>query len=156
MQMPLIFARRTLVVSGSGSAAKDRWTPTRLAALAAERPAKKRRRLWMNSILRLPSFATIACLDLTLAMQASNRWLSRSRLQLALQLIKEAKIGSVCDDLLRAGLDHARLLHAQGVETQRVFRIEIAPDVIANVPQRLPRDFVVPHETSIDQLPGSL
>ncbi len=42
-----------------------------------------------------------------------------SRLQLALELVEEAPVGAVGDELVRAGLDHADLVQAERVEAQR-------------------------------------
>ena len=87
MQMPLILIRRTVFVSGGGPSANDPCTPTRLAAPAAERPPRKRRRLWMICMFTSPSRQT------------------GSGFQLALQLVEEAPIRAVGNDLLRARLD---------------------------------------------------
>src|SRR5438034_3213530 len=43
------------------------------------------------------------------------------------------------DDLLRARLDHPRLVQAQGVEAKRVLRIVVAPPAVGDVLQRLER-----------------
>src|SRR5262245_10568771 len=137
MQMPLIFARRTVVVSGGGSVASDWRTPRRLAAPAAERPARKQRRLWM------------------ICMFKSRSGQMGSGFQFALKFVEEAEVSAFGDDFLWARLDDARLLHAQGVEAQRGCRIELSPHVIAYVLQRLHSDVVVGDKTSIDQLPGA-
>src|SRR5216110_571022 len=48
-----------------------------------------------------------------------------SSLQLLLQLVEEAPVGGLGDDLLRARLDHPGLVEAQGVKPDRVFGVEI-------------------------------
>ena len=86
--MPLIFARRMVVVSGGGSRPSECRIPTRLAAPAAERPARKRAAV-LDDLHRplLPS---------------KDDELASSRLQLALQFVEKAPIRAVGDDLLRA------------------------------------------------------
>src|SRR5437016_805689 len=58
-------------------------------------------------------------------------------LQLPLQLVQEAPVGALRDDLLRAGFDHLGFVKSKGVEAHRVFRIVLPPDVIANLLHRL-------------------
>ena len=63
--------------------------------------------------------------------------LAISRLQLALQLLEEAPVGAVGDDLVRVRFDHPDLVHAQCVEPKRVLGIELPPPVVPYVGQRL-------------------
>src|SRR5437899_4454393 len=61
----------------------------------------------------------------------------KSSLQLLLQLVQEAPVAALGDELLRAGLDHPGFVEAQGVEANSVFRIELAPSPVRDFPQRL-------------------
>src|SRR4051794_23014713 len=106
-QMPDALVRRTVVVSGGPSSASVGTLPSRRAVPATDVATKSRR------------LCIMAIADLLVAR--------RSHLQLAFQLVQEAPVGSVSDDLLRARLDQARVLHAQCVEPQRVFCVEIPP-----------------------------
>ena len=61
-----------------------------------------------------------------------NEWRARVprsdlRLQLPLQLIEEAPVGALGDELLGAALDHPDLVQAQGVEAQGVLGAILAP-----------------------------
>src|SRR4029077_11624081 len=86
-QMAGILGRRTVVVSRSPSAASARGARMRPAAPANEIVVRKQRRVCVVDIGSLPL-------------------LQRSRLQLAFELVEEAPICAVGDDLLRARLDH--------------------------------------------------
>ena len=55
-----------------------------------------------------------------------------SSLQLLLQLVEKPPVRALGDDLLRARLDHADLVQAQGVEAQGVLRVVGAPSVVAS------------------------
>src|SRR2546427_337718 len=57
--------------------------------------------------------------------------------QLPLQLVQEAPVGALRDDLLWAGFDHPGFVKSKGVEAHRVLRIVLPPDVIANLLHRL-------------------
>src|SRR6267378_5748833 len=72
------------------------------------------------------------------AMPRTVRGLTLS-LELLLELVDEAPVGGVRDDLLRARLDHPDLVEAQGVEADRVFGIEIPPPAVRNLLHRLQR-----------------
>src|SRR5690242_6177651 len=50
-----------------------------------------------------------------------------SRLQLLLQLVQEAPVRSIADDLVRRGPDHPNLLQQQAVEADGVFGVVLAP-----------------------------
>src|SRR5438132_6776517 len=56
--------------------------------------------------------------------------------QLSLQLVEEAPVGALCDDLLGAGLDHPGFVKSESVEAHRVLRIVLPPDVIADLLHR--------------------
>src|SRR5262245_35068267 len=60
-----------------------------------------------------------------------------SRLQLFLQLIQEAPLSALRDDLVRRRFDDARLLKAQSVEPNGVFRVILTPARVSNFPHRL-------------------
>src|SRR5215831_3965923 len=58
-------------------------------------------------------------------------------LQLLLQLIEEAPIGTLRNDLLGTTFNHSSLMQAQGVEAHGIFGIILAPPVVGNVLHRL-------------------
>jgi hypothetical protein len=62
-----------------------------------------------------------------------------SGLQLALQLVEKAPIRVLADELLWVGLDQTGLVHPQRIETERVLRVVIPPNVIADLAQCLQR-----------------
>src|SRR5690242_12420814 len=66
-----------------------------------------------------------------------------SRLQFALELIEKAPVSVLGDELLRAGLDHPGFRQAQRIEAERVLGIVVAPDVVADLAQRLQRIIIV-------------
>src|SRR5215471_748078 len=51
----------------------------------------------------------------------------RLLLQLLFQLLEEAPVSALGDDLLRTALDHPHFVEPQGVEAHGVFRIILAP-----------------------------
>src|SRR5215475_8942595 len=59
-------------------------------------------------------------------------------LHLLLQLVEEAPVGALGDDLLRGTLDQANLVQAQGIKAHRVFWVIFPPAIIGNLLQRLP------------------
>src|SRR6266478_6416619 len=75
----------------------------------------------------------------------------RSRLHLAFELVQEAPIGALGDDLLRARLDEARFVQTQGIESDRVLGVVFPPFVVRQPAERLQRvivSFVKPPSTS--------
>src|ERR1700745_3309204 len=106
------------VVSRAPSAPCTAGAPREPAAPANERVVRKRRRVCIIVIPILPAFYG-------------------SRLQLAFELVEEAPVGSVGDDLLRARLDKARLVHAQRVEARRVRSVIVSPSVVSDLVKRL-------------------
>ena len=48
-------------------------------------------------------------------------------LQLLLQLVEEAPVGALGDDLLGARFDHPGLMQPEGVEADRIFGIVVSP-----------------------------
>src|SRR5437870_11884751 len=50
-----------------------------------------------------------------------------SSLQLLPELVQEAPVGALGDDLLGTRLDHPGLVKAEGIETNRVLRVIVAP-----------------------------
>src|SRR5215471_5741604 len=122
MQMPAIFASRTVVVSGGLSWARELCAPIRPAAPADERVARKRRRFCVIGMMSHLSPSDAAC--------------ERPRLlplQLALELVKEAPIGALRDDLVWCRLDHARFVQTQRVKADRIFRVVFAPARVLNL-----------------------
>src|SRR5919106_5673271 len=75
-------------------------------------------------------------------------------LQLLLQLIEEAPVRALRNDLLGACLDHARLMQAQGVEPQRVLGVILAPRAVWQLLQRLHRVVIVLGNTFVNKHPG--
>jgi hypothetical protein len=61
----------------------------------------------------------------------------RLSLQLLLQLIEEAPVGALGDELLWTRLDHAGFVEAQSVEAYGVLHIVGPPAVVGNLPHRL-------------------
>src|SRR5271169_960573 len=83
-------------------------------------------------------------------------WTSLSRLQLALQLIEQAKIGAVGDDALRVVLDHTELMHAQCIKPDRVLGIVVAPKIVGDFGDGLQRVVVARGKAAIDEQPRGL
>src|SRR5215472_484061 len=131
--MPGSRTSRTEVISGSPSAARGGCARKKPAAPAVDNPARKWRRVCANDIGSLPF-----------------SWLC---LQLAFELVEEAPIGAVGNDLLRARLDEAGFVHAQSVEPEGVLGVVFAPLVVWVVAQRLQRVIVALCETAVDELP---
>src|SRR5262245_32355069 len=69
----------------------------------------------------------------------SRRVVMLSPLELALELVEEAPVGALGEDLLRARRDHPRLVQAQRVEAERVRRIVFSPPPVRDLLQRLQR-----------------
>src|SRR6266404_4450714 len=74
-----------------------------------------------------------------------------SRLQLAFELVQEAPIRAVGDDLLRARFDHTSVAHAQCIEADRVLGVVVAPFLIRNAAQRLEGIVIPRSEPAIDE-----
>lgn len=72
-------------------------------------------------------------------------------LQLLLQLMEEAPVGALGDDLLRARLDHAHLMEAEGIEAYAVLGIILALSAVRNVPHSLEGVFVALREASVHE-----
>src|SRR5262245_62869795 len=134
---------RSVVVSGGPSSASDVRGPRRLAALAADRVARKSRRDWTICIK--------APFGLCEAWGSPPRRPVASGLQLALELVEEAPVGALGDQRVRARLDHADLVQAQRVEAHRVLRVELAPAIVGKLPKRLQRVIVLRRPAAIDQ-----
>jgi hypothetical protein len=94
------------VVSGGPSAAKARGGRTRLAAPASKAVIKRRRRV---------------CIIVTEVLLSGP--------QLAFDLGKEAPIGILSDDLLRARLEQAGFVQPQRVEAKRILGVVVPPFV---------------------------
>src|SRR5437660_4026031 len=75
----------------------------------------------------------------------------RSSLHLAFELVEEAPIGSLGDDLLRARLDEARFVQTQGIESDRVLGVVFPPFVVRQPAERLQRVIVSFCKAAIDQ-----
>src|SRR5438552_3189496 len=75
-------------------------------------------------------------------------------LELSLQLVEEAPVRALGDNLLRARLDHPRLVEAEGVEAHRVLRIVDAPLVVGNILHGRERIVVARREPAVDEGPS--
>src|SRR6266545_6166971 len=60
-------------------------------------------------------------------------------LQFFLELIEEAPVCALSNDLLRAALNHPHFVEPQRVEADRVFRVVLAPARVGNLPESLRR-----------------
>jgi hypothetical protein len=74
----------------------------------------------------------------------------RSRLQLAFELVEEAPIRVVGDDLLWARLYHPYFVQSKRIEPNRVLGIVLAPFVVRDLVQRLQRIIIPGSKTAID------
>ena len=54
-------------------------------------------------------------------------------LQFLLELVEEAPVGALRDELLRGRLDEPDFMQAQGEKAHRVFRVVLAPLAIRNL-----------------------
>src|SRR5262245_23557754 len=54
-------------------------------------------------------------------------------LQLLLQLVEEAPVGALGDNLLRGALEHPDLMEAQGVEPHGVLGVVLAPPAVRDL-----------------------
>src|SRR6478672_3613963 len=136
-QMLLEMGNRTVVVSGGASWANDWDKPSTPAAPADETVVRNRRRL------------CVMCM--TTSLEFSARAIApTSSLELALELVEEAPVGRLRNELVRRRLNHAGFAQAQRVEAKRVFRIVITPPAIRDLLQRLQRVIVTRREAPID------
>src|SRR4029453_10845021 len=71
-------------------------------------------------------------------------------LEFLLQLVEKPPVRALRDDLLRARLDHSSLAQAQGIESDRVLGIVLAPFAVGNVLHRLVGVVVTLREPSVD------
>src|SRR5919204_3433999 len=74
-------------------------------------------------------------------------------LQLLLKRGEEAPVGPLRNNLLRRRLDHAGLVQAQRVETQRVFGIQFSPLVVGERREALQRPVPPRREAPLHQQP---
>src|SRR5262249_50079344 len=78
---------------------------------------------------------------------------AKSALQFALELVEEAPIRSVSDDLVGGRLDHAHFAQPQGKKPDRVFGVVVPPLVVRDFAQRLERIIVLGGEAALDYAP---
>src|SRR5690606_37085029 len=134
--MPAAVVRRTVVVSSGPSSASEPRAPMVPTAAAADRHARKSRRFCWSGIKSLLGVI----------------WLhEKSRLQFTLELVEEAPVGTVRQDLVGTRGDHAGLVEAQCIEPERVRRVVLAPAVVRDLAQGLERIVVTVGEPAIDQ-----
>src|SRR5215471_4809964 len=131
----------SLVISGGASWACDLRAPTRHAAPADESAARKRRRLCVNFTLA----------SVPLESGAVNTSPASSSLQLPLELVEEAPVGALRDDLTGRRLDHARLVQSQRVEPDRVLGIVLSPLSVRQLVHDLQRIVVTGCEMPLHQ-----
>src|SRR2546426_8769803 len=74
---------------------------------------------------------------------APGSWPDWLPLQLLLQLVKEAPVRALRNDLLRGGLDHPRLVETEGIEPHGVLGVVLAPPAVRNLLHRLERVLVL-------------
>src|SRR5262252_818001 len=127
-----VFVKLTVVVSGGRSTASACLKRTSPAAPASDTVVRKRRRV---GIIVMASLA------------------SRSRLQLAFELVEEAPIRALGDDLVGARLDQTGLMQTERIEPQRVFGVVFAPLLVRDVTQGLQSVIVVFGEATADDPP---
>src|SRR6266481_2727315 len=83
-----------------------------------------------------------------------HRGRRRLCLQLLLQLVEGAPIGASGEDLLRARLDHPRLMEPERVEAHRIGRVVLPPPGVGDLLQGLQRIGVVPHKAPVYERPS--
>src|SRR5438132_784216 len=157
---------RTEVISGAPSPASAGRARTRPAAPASESVVRKRRRVCINGIAKpplwkpsLPGLTRQSIPDLALGGFASmpgsspgmTTWSCRSCLQLAFELVHEAPIGAVGDDLLRARFDHAGFMQAQRVESEGILVIVFPPFIVRHLAQGLQGIIIAGREAAIHE-----
>src|SRR6476620_6930677 len=136
-QMLLEMGNRTVVVSGGASWANDWDKPSRPAAPADETVVRNRRRL------------CVMCM--TTSLEFSARAIApSSSLELALELVEEAPVGRLRNELVRRRLNHAGFAQAQCVEAKRIFGIVFSPPCIGNFLERLQRQIIAWCKSPID------
>src|SRR6516225_10365308 len=109
------FTIRTVVVSGTPSAASTYGVRRRAAPQASDMVVRKRRRVCIIGIGRLLPLSRRLCP------------------QLAFELVENAPVGAVGGDLLRGRLAELGITHAQRVEPDRILRVVFPPSVVGNV-----------------------
>jgi hypothetical protein len=107
--------------------------------LSSIRRSRARPGVWL-SLLPLPIFGSAARHEFfqTDCSRTQSRRSVRpeflvlwhSRFQLAFDLVEKTPVGAVGDDFLRARLDQACFVHAQGIEPHRVLGVPLAPFVV--------------------------
>ena len=117
--------------------------PRVVAAPAADMVARKSRRHCMS------------CIKGILCVSSMPERLRRPAALLTpsarAELVEEAPVGALGEDLRGAGLDHADLVQPQRVEPHRILRVELAPARVRQLGQRLERIVVALGEPEIDQ-----
>src|SRR5262245_49971019 len=110
-----------VVTSGGASCADPVSLPIKATAAAEDSVASMRRR-----------FCTVCMSNLPVISVATGQPTAgiESTLQLALELVEEAPIRSVSDDLVGARFDHAHFAQPQRKKPERVFGIVVPPLVV--------------------------
>src|SRR5882724_835262 len=131
--MPGAFGRRTVVVSSLPSAACACHGETKSSAPAEIMAVRKRRRVCLIGI--------------------ETSYPRGSRLQLAFELVEEAPIGAVGDDLLRARLDEPHFVQPKRIIPETILGIVFVPFIVGKPAQRLQRVVIASSKTTIDEAP---
>src|SRR5215467_4817485 len=74
-------------------------------------------------------------------------------LQLLLELVEEAPVGTLGEDLLRRRLDEPHLTESERIEAHGIFGVVVPPPIVVNLFHRLQRVVVFSREAAIDDGP---
>src|SRR5438552_1149232 len=127
-QMAGEWTRRIFWISGGGSAAAVRGSPSKAAAPSIEVPASHSLRLNPGTV---DSFMLTSPLPPALIS-------TRLCLKFLPQLVEEAPVGAPGNNLQRTRLDHPRLVESEGVEAHRIRRVVVPPAGVGNLLDGLP------------------
>ena len=76
------------------------------------------------------------------------------RLQLAFDLVEKTPVGAPSDDLLWGRFDQSCLVHTEGVKSQRIFGVVVAPVLVGHIVQCLQCEVIAGRESAIDEPAG--
>src|SRR5215470_14620581 len=160
----------TLVVSSGGWAATGRGPESTCAPPASPRLRRRSRRVIIFRLLHVHNIAlerkvVASPLRLQARPQTRRRGNSRRRsaagfptkhppslpLQLLLELVEEAPVSALGNDLLRARLDHHGLVQAQREEAHGVLGVELPPFAPRNLSKGLERKVIARRVAAVNQ-----